>query len=76
MIRDSINNLELITENSKLIGVYIYYKNLNDLSSIDCINSFLPILEFMTENYYVLSQSNLNDLFLILTNVFNSETFT
>ena len=77
MIRDSINNLdgELITENSKSIGVYIYDKNLNDLSSIDCINSLLPILEFMTENYYVLSQNNLNDFFLILANVFNSERF-
>ena len=77
MIRDSINNLdgELITENSKSIGVYIYDKNLNDLSSIDCINSLLPILEFMTENNYVLSQINLNDFFLILANVFNSERF-
>ena len=29
----------------------------------------------MTENYYVLSQNNLNDFFLILANVFNSERF-
>ena len=74
-LRDSISLLdaELITENSKTIGIHIFEKKVNNLFSIDGINSLLPILEFMIENNEILTQKNLNEFFLILGNVFYSD---
>ena len=74
MLIDSINNLngELIIENTQSIGIHIFDKKILNLSSINNINSLLPILKIMTENNEILSQENLNKFFLIL-NIFYSD---